>query len=437
MVFRILLDDSGKRVFAAGDIVKGRVVLQSQQDEAVGSVLISFMGRAKSKIRRKKRNGPNNGHTSTYRGRGNYFYFSKTLYQGHYTLRANTYEWPFEFQFPSHTDSRAVVDNFDATYPFRSNSDVHPLPPNFTHSNSGYYSSYECYVEYKLEATMTRPPGSSKFFASDMKVGLPLGLLPHRNVEYPSLELKSMQGHFTARTLRLLPEKADAKLSMKEKMRSTFKKSELPSASFSLKIDFPTQIYPGGPFNLKVSMKHTGSNCQQKPTVFLKSVKVEVKSTVSIRAPATFTDHHEHASWSHQLLGRSGINLEIPEMHDVPQKDPIQAIEDGLSLCGTGVVNTRPVQVSFNTYNIAVSSRLAFNISVSCADKIFSCGYQCALMVIPSSFAGPSTALLQAPPDDGAPPYSIAPPVYEHDPEYQGLPEQSSDVDSSQKREAI
>jgi hypothetical protein len=70
MVLSVVLDNP-KPVWHAEDVMKGQVVLHSTKEEAVGSIVITFYGRAKTKIKKRKGNT-----THTYRGRGNLFYYS-------------------------------------------------------------------------------------------------------------------------------------------------------------------------------------------------------------------------------------------------------------------------------------------------------------------------------------------------------------------------
>jgi len=239
--------------------VKGRVVLRSSNDEAVGQVVITFLGRTKTKIR--KRNGNN---TSIYRGRGTLFWYSKVLYQGHYTLRADTYEWPFQFEFPHESRSRSADDSFDRSPPFRANGDIHALPPSFGHHGSGFSTNFECFVEYKLEVSLTRPPDSYKLFHSGLESQCRLNFLPRRNIQYPNLGIQASEKTFLARTLRLLPEKADAKLTMKEKMKSIFSESDLPNTVFVVQFTHPTVLYAGSLFPFKLSVRHISNTLGEK-----------------------------------------------------------------------------------------------------------------------------------------------------------------------------
>ena len=81
-----------------GAKLAGSVILRSIVDEAVGTVQITFIGRAKTTIYRS--GGGPSGTRTPHAGRADIFRFTKTLYTGKFTLRANEYIWPFEFTFP-------------------------------------------------------------------------------------------------------------------------------------------------------------------------------------------------------------------------------------------------------------------------------------------------------------------------------------------------
>jgi hypothetical protein len=412
MALRIVLDGPRTATFSAEDIVKGRVILQSQKDEAISQVSIAFMGLAKTKLYRRQ-----HADNRTHKSQADYFYFSKKLYQGHYTLRANTYEWPFEFRFPSQTDPKASANAFTGSPPFRSSLDVHPLPPTFSHNGSSLNRSFEGFIEYKLEATLVR----HKIFASNLESTLALKYMSYRSAEHPPLVWRYTKQTFTAQTLRLLPEKSDVKLSMKEKMRSAFKSSELPRATFSLKMRYPTQIHSGDQPSIHLSVQHLGSNCPENPTIFLKYVTMNIKTTVHVRAPGLAYDHHDSGSRNHQILGRYGLSNELPESIGLPPEDSSQDIERWLNLNANGGMNIQTLQLNLDTYNIAVSNRLDIKIKVSCADKLFEFSNTLPIVVLPPAFAAHSATIGEAV-EIGVLAEIVPPPLYEHVPEYQEIP---------------
>jgi Arrestin (or S-antigen), N-terminal domain len=399
MALSIVLDGPSTATFSADDIVKGRVILQSQKDEAVGRVSIAFKGRTRTAVYRRQ-----HADNRIHRSHAEFFHFTQKLYQGHYTLRANTYEWPFEFRFPAQTDPNATsTHTFKASPPLRSSSDVHPLPPTFSHNTSWF----ESYIGYNLEATLAR----QKMFASNLDSILPLNYMSYRNADEPPLGWKYTKKIFTAQTLRLLPEKVDAKLSMKEKMRSTFKSSELPSAKFCLKLRYPTQIHPGDQPIIHLSVQHLASTCPGNPPVTLKYATAEIKSTIQVRSPGLATDHHDHGTRRHQILRRYGLSIPVPESDD---SEPTGRDFTGWLNLNENGMNTQSLQQNFGTYNIAVSNRLDVVVKVACADKLFKFSSDLPVVVLSPPYIA-HAALVR----DGETEVLVPPPVYEHVPEYE------------------
>jgi hypothetical protein len=386
MALHINIDDP-KLAYTAGDIIKGRVVLHSSKEEDVGNVFIVFQGRTKTKIRKRRGNT-----THTYRGRGNFFNFSQNLYQGHYTLRADRYEWPFQFQLPTVTQSRINEDAFDSSPPFRGNADAHQLPPTFSHTGRGFATNFNAFTEYRLEATLRRPPQTSKFFSSSLESSLNINCLPMRQSQQPDPQIKLHQQYFTASTLRLLPEKADAKLTMKEKMRSTFKSHELPKVSFHVMFTYPTQVYPGGDFPLKIGVRYgpQSEDIPEKPPIILNYVNVNVKTYISVRAPGVFGDHHDNDSKMKPILIRGAYNVPLPAVESPGSGYPSQGqwFDVGEVLRERRLV-VPPLQIDFNTYNIATYNRVEIKIGVTCADKQFSFGTTMPMRVLPPTVGNP------------------------------------------------
>jgi hypothetical protein len=419
MSLNILLDESNNQVYTAGDLVKGRVVLESTKDEAIGEVVITFLGRTKTRIRTRKFST----REAIYRGRGTLFWYSHVLYQGHYTVRADKYEWPFEFTFPHESKGRSVDDVFGRRHPFRANNDVHPLPPSFDHTGAGFNTGFECFIEYKLEAVLSRPPESYKLFSSGLEAEHALNFLPRRTTQNPGLGMKLFQRSFAAQTLRLLPEKAEAKLTIMETMRSMFQKEDLPTANFAIWISYPTVIYPGGPFPLHLSMKHISTTVENSPTIFLESVNVVAKTKIFARSPAFMGDYNDDDSIRRRLLS-------IPRMHTAITESSsdlsiIQTVDTSSWLDLGQEINTLSLRPDFSTYNIAISTKVDLTIEVTCAEKKFKLTMGSDLMVLPPVYLGMVDAV-DTPMTVAGPSEPLPPPPYEPALRYDSAVESSS-----------
>lgn len=121
MSLEIVLDQVRDAIYHPGSTVSGTIQLQAQKEQDVEVLTVSFAGRCKAAVRRT--NG--NGNSTTYHSKGYYFYQTLVLHDKRYKLRADTYTWPFSFQFPAFAEPVVVTslndqgDSFDVDHPFR------------------------------------------------------------------------------------------------------------------------------------------------------------------------------------------------------------------------------------------------------------------------------------------------------------------------------
>ncbi|EXJ77240.1 hypothetical protein A1O3_10398 [Capronia epimyces CBS 606.96] len=93
------LDTPALLYYSPGDLISGQVVLNTTDQAAIGSVTVSFWGRAKSHIIQQY------GQSGTSeRGRTQFFQQNKILYTGHCTHKPSFLSWPFEFVVPDQAD---------------------------------------------------------------------------------------------------------------------------------------------------------------------------------------------------------------------------------------------------------------------------------------------------------------------------------------------
>lgn len=201
----ILLDDPNKEIYFSGDIVRGRVVFIIAKQMAVGQVGLTFSGLARATHTRHYQTSATTSHTITYYGRVTLFWYEKVIYQGHGQLRAGTYEWPFDFVFPTKSDTSPTLGDstFVQSLPFLATGDPHLLPPTFSY----YSGSSSGRIEYTPAASWTRKQHSG-FWQSvfGKNATLSLAYAPRRNIEKPDLGIQVWLEPRIAKTLRLLPE---------------------------------------------------------------------------------------------------------------------------------------------------------------------------------------------------------------------------------------
>jgi hypothetical protein len=329
-------------------------------------------------------------------------------------------------------------DAFDSSPPFLGTPDTHPLPPTFYHSGRGFATNFEAFTEYKLEVTLIRPPESYKFYAKPIEQSYDMKYMPTRNGVQPNHQIKLHQQYLTVQSLRLLPEKADAKLTMKEKMRSAFSKSELPTVRFHVMVTFPTQIWPGGDFSLKVCVRYgpQSEDISEKPPIYLESANIEIKTYTVVRAPGVFGDHHDSDSKRQTIMARQGLHIALPGIEQSEKGN--ESTDQWYSLSRT-IPDGDPASPSwpldFDTYNISTCNKIDVKLDITCADKQFSVSTSATLRVLPpiSGYSGtqPTTAVVAGPSrvgaaarvelSDAGPIDSLPPPPYVSAPTYDSL----------------
>ena len=385
MVFAIELD-APKTSYLAGDVVKGDVVLDSAEDEAVGKVVIMFFGRAKTKIYVRERD-----RSKHYNSDCTLFSYAKGLYIGKYTLKRGRYSWPFEFKFPMQTIPSGENSKFDSaggSWPIP--HIPHPLPPTFTKSITGYMSSADCTVEYKLEAKLTRPPEApfTKKFSS-MEGTLDLIYLTQRQDESPNPLLRVTEESFAVRTISLLPERKHGLQSIKGILRSTFNSSELPSANFTVELTCPMQVYPGGPFPITLALKgmQTSEGVTVNPAVAIKELMITVISILPCRGVGGGTVKQAKFSVDTVLVDTFGeINVEIPQPNDKRAEAGIASREVDLKQLGKLPFSSRKIECDFQTYNMTLVHQLEVKAKLLCADKVCKLKVRTPLKFLPPAY---------------------------------------------------
>lgn len=127
--------DNPRRTYIPGDVVSGKVRYVSTNDEAIGTVTITFVGRAETHIaNRDVKHAVADGSMATP-SVATLVEQKKELYSSHYTLRADVYEWPFDFVIPATASSNAANREWKED-PAYETSPGHTLPPTMVATNS-------------------------------------------------------------------------------------------------------------------------------------------------------------------------------------------------------------------------------------------------------------------------------------------------------------
>jgi len=387
MTLEIQLDE--KNEFTAGDLVKGNVVLESNKDQAVGRVRIIFYGRAKTMINRHQQNTP------PMVTRCMLFEITKDLFIGSYTLRRGRYEWPFQFEFPMYSQP-GMEERFINGGVYAGADVAVPLPPTFSANHTGLEQTSITDVEYKLKATVTRPPDAPFLRQlTNMESKLSVKYFPGRLEESPNLCLQALPSSFNAKSLHLLPHRSHDKLTIKEKLRSTFKSSELPNVDFIVELRYPTQIYPGGPFpiTLALTKMQKSDDVEDDPPVMIKSVSVNVVAQAQCRTKGMILPEHTgYITLRADVVKTPGksLNIELPPLNSKAVQAGTESGEVDITKLGKLSCLSKRISNDFRVHNILLQHELRVKVKLTCAQKQFEIRMEKPLRVLPALYRGPT-----------------------------------------------
>ncbi|KAH0556779.1 hypothetical protein GP486_005431 [Trichoglossum hirsutum] len=351
--------------YVAGDIVVGWVVLESSKDEAVGSIEIAFSGRAETVIHHGCAGPSRTPQNST--AREDFFRLTKTLYTGHFTLRANQkYSWPFEFGFPAKTSGCSSWNRFKE---FDADPE-HPLPPTFSHShyhgNSSDNRGRSCFVLYRLKASLTRPHSLTSIFSRELKCVKPLIYLPLCESKKLGGESTTIRKEFSCASFLFLPE---------NERPSGFKKllGTCPRSTFAIYAEIPQVIYPDQRAPIYVGLKHMleQSTTLEPPLVQLRSLSVKLVGVTLVRVKSSggklFGERTDRSENIFAILEKE-MDLTVPMTDHMDLRDYYRDISDEKSaepIFNTDLICYWP----FTTHSIRKHYMLEVSMTVQCADK--------------------------------------------------------------------
>ncbi|EXJ57789.1 uncharacterized protein A1O5_12347 [Cladophialophora psammophila CBS 110553] len=369
--------------YSPGDVISGRVVLNTAADSAIGTLVVSFWGRAKSRIIQQ------HGQTVTYhRGRTQFFKKELLLYEGQYTHKPGSFSWPFEFIVPDQADAESILsgERWKPKEHYRATTDENnldlTLPASCYHRRHMFGRQAECFIEYVLDATLTEPEGLHHIRGPQSKVSsYPIVFHPLSTPEpIENYNLTTDQRLFTISTLKLLPEHAGTSLGFRDRARSIFQRDSIPRFSFSVAVQAPSLVqlfHPNPiPFLITVTPDLSAENTTidtstSLPTVTLRSAKIELKTHVRCRAAGTFADSK---TYEIPILPPKTLNQPLTMSHGMTTAS--EATLDLGQLCDLRLGNAKlgsrletPMCPSFTTYNVSRSYHLLWELEIECAEK--------------------------------------------------------------------
>jgi len=350
--------ETDKVKYYGHDQIRGTVTLSSETVEYINSAVLTFRGFSKVKLTKDSGTGPRPHYSNQI-----LFSHSKILHSGDLTLPPGSHKFAFEIPIPSQSDRNQGEDVLISARPFHGSKDRHPLPPSFTHSISDFEAEFICVTEYTLEANVSRPSIMDKNTQRALQIETDIIYIPARPLVLEP-EWKMLRDMFVARTLRLLPDKANKRLSVRERVRSTFKTSELPSATFHTVLWVPTRLTQGESCPVRISIRYGDTTAPANPTIILKAIRIDAIADVAVRTRSLVGDYRVGHLHSQTILDRKDLDIEIP---------------GGMS----DTMDTEHLYIDFASCNISVASKLDLELQIICADKKFSVYGRTPLTVLP------------------------------------------------------
>ncbi|KAE8417936.1 hypothetical protein BDV36DRAFT_169116 [Aspergillus pseudocaelatus] len=345
--------------YSGHEHLRGCVVYHCPNPIDIQEIRVSFYGRAKAKVQKVKGAA---APAATYRSKCIIFQEEKTLAAPNGgQLARNTYEWPFEFTFPSQVESPA---KWPEKAPFRSD-EHHPLPPSFAVDVGDSQRKLHCVIEYRIEVQMFKPQKNflskkAPLYTEALRVNfLPLAAQWEPTDHADKLSRKHKDEVFTVRSLLLLPENRGRSLKVGEKFQSWLSKKQLPQFDFKASFVYSTRVLQGAPVTCLLDIiPCTDGSSMPFPGITLQSVSIAVMSRTSARAS--------------QAL-RGSMTGEVDDRLEILSKSSLgMPVLGQLDLNETfGPLIFRHSEVSFSTFTISRSYRLCASFTFECVGKTF------------------------------------------------------------------
>ncbi|MCJ1378999.1 hypothetical protein MMC17_002098 [Xylographa soralifera] len=361
-LFKIVLDSPARRNHVPGSVISGYISLDTEKDIDIHRVHITFQGHAHVHVQRRKSNYIH------YADRINFFRDEQDVFKGPYTLRANTYQWPFRLAVPLNCqrldvnparwgDTSLQINGIPSRIKF--NTDLGQcIPPTFSDSNGGLDDN-PCRIFYNLGATLNPSRGGHRFQRqlddqTEIHVAVP------RANEHVDPRLERRRFRFETRSLHLNPSTGEAPLSFREKLRSYLHSDKLPRSVFIINFQIPTTTIIGSPLPLRIGVSHdfNASTAQIIPLVHLKKLSVEL-------LPHTFTriETSIGAPWSaHGNSWEGGAK----QLAHLPAEGIVVSEDVDLSHL-VRLTASDASTPSFETFNICRHYSLSIKATIVCA----------------------------------------------------------------------
>ncbi|GKZ27888.1 hypothetical protein AbraIFM66951_001764 [Aspergillus brasiliensis] len=347
--------------YSGNDQIRGRVIFQCSTPTEIQDIRVTFSGRAKAKVQKTKGSA---APAASYRSKCLLFEKERILWHPNgEKVAPDTYEWPFEFVFPSH--AQCASSRWPETLPFRSDAN-HPLPPTFAAKTSDSLRKLECIIEYRIHAEVFRPQRGilgkkSPLFSEIVRLNfLPLeARLDMKSTDdHPATYQQEKEQLFNIRSMLLLPENKGRSLKVQEKIQSWLSPSQLPRFSFKATFSYPTRVAQSTPLPcfLDIMPFMEDSSVISAPDIVMQSLSIAIVSQTAARAaPSLMGALSGQVDERIEILSRTSLGMRVMGKVDLAQ--------------AFGPLRIRHTDVSFRTFNISRTYRLCASFSFECAGK--------------------------------------------------------------------
>lgn len=429
-----ILLDGGQSTYYAGDTISGRVVRMAPLVSSQACLTVRLNGRTKSKMMVSR----GQAGTSVYRGRFSLFNSErnkKLLVDGpiHIEADGRGQEWPFTITVPSAPDPASVVFENKQKFSYlplgQRDITAHPLPPVFFTKGVFINTTYQCFVEYFLEAELcVEAAGSAK---KPDRATLPISVLAQPTAD-PTTDTQLVRRSFLCRisTYRFTQPEGSGSLSLGQRTRELFGSAKVPQLVFSLQVEHPTTMQVDDaniiPFRILILPEpfQTSEAIRDTPhEVILTGMSFEIRARTDMMCAGTLSPHTSNQTRKFgfdlkSLIEGRGGPIVIPAGEKAEPLDIANLlclrIADAARL-GRGPFSDRKGRLypSFATYNIKHTHKLRWSLTVSAAGESTHVSDEIDITLLPSpgSELPPYEELLDGPesPTD----YMNPPAVYE------------------------
>lgn len=348
--------------FTVGDPICGWVEFSCTKPEAIATITTKFFGATKSFLNRAGAEG------SVWSSANTTLFALEKQWEINRTLDPGIHKWSWSATFPQHADPDWNMEKYEENDIFEAGK--HPLPPSCSVLTTGYSLSSHGQVYYGVEASFTRPEahGEDYFEADSVSIPIKYALLRSQQAPDPQMEVVK-ERTYTCRSVGLLPNRTQSKLSLYDKAKNLVHKSSVPAATFSLSLKLSSVYTIGQPMPILLQVKHNPDGHDtpgiSNPDLFLTNLKITIHAFNNVRG---------FSKWNGQNSATDLIKHVVLNSKKLTKWPLKEGILDLTTLdIGDRVIWPRAEHLppTFKSWSCAVVYTVAVELVVVCGGKNF------------------------------------------------------------------